>query len=70
MIIGVIFMNIKEIAKILGKSEHTIRKGLQIGAYPFGTAFKLDGSNSYNYTLYPEKVREFIGGKQNEEISH
>lgn len=64
-------MNIKEVAQALGKSEHTIRVGLQRGIYPFGTAFKLEGSSTYNYTLYPEKIREFIGGKQNEkEISH
>lgn len=59
-------MTIKEIARTLGKSEQTIRKGLQMGVYPFGTAFKLEGSTVYNYTLYPAKVEEYIGGKQNE----
>lgn len=58
-------MKIKEVAKALGKSEHTIRRGLQLGVYPFGTAFKVNEENeTYNYTLYPEKVREYIGGKQ------
>ncbi len=53
-------MTIAEVAKALGKSPGTIRAGLQLGVFPFGTAFKLPGHKTYNYTLYPKKVAEYM----------
>ena len=57
-------MTIKEAAGIIGVSPLTIRIGLQRGLFPFGTAFKTtEENNRYCYVLYPEKVREYLGGK-------
>lgn len=57
-------MTIKEAAGIIGVSPLTIRIGLQRGLFPFGTAFKTKENNKrYCYVLYPEKVREYLGGK-------
>lgn len=57
-------MTIKEAAGIIGVSPLTIRIGLQRGLFPFGTAFKTKESNKrYCYVLYPEKVREYLGGR-------
>lgn len=54
-------MKTKDVAKMLGVSVETVRIGLQVGAYPFGTAFKAKGSTHYTYVIYPQKVREYIG---------
>lgn len=64
-------MKIKEVAEALGKSELTIRVGLQMGIFPFGVAFKTKEDNKqYNYVIYPEKVKEYIrneGAEKDEE---
>ena len=52
---------IKDIAKALGVSPETVRVGLQLGMYEFGTAFKKPGRQNYTYTLYPKKCEELIG---------
>lgn len=58
-------MTVKEVAKRIGCSELTVRIGLQQGAFPFGTAFKIRPENrSYVYVIYPAKVDEFIGAKK------
>ena len=58
-------MTVKDVAKMIGCSELTVRVGLQQGVFPFGTAFKTKESNkSYVYVIYAEKVREYIGEKQ------
>lgn len=54
-------MKIEDVAKALGQSPSTIRAGLQLGVYPFGTAFKQPGHKTWTYTLYPKKVAEYIG---------
>ena len=54
-------MTIEEVAKIVGKSPQTIREGLKIGAFEFGTAFQLPGSTRYTYTIYPERVYALYG---------
>lgn len=58
-------MKVKDVAKVLGKSEKTIRDGLQMGVYPFGVAFKPAGSTKYTYTFFPAKLDEYIGGNNN-----
>ena len=55
-------ITVPEAAKIMGKSEMFIRIGLQRGLLPFGTAMKFKGSTKYNYYIYPEKFKEYIGG--------
>lgn len=53
---------IEEVAKALKVSPLSIRVGLQQGKLPFGTAFKTKEDNErYEYILFPEKVREYIG---------
>lgn len=54
-------MKIKDVADALSVSSETVRAGLQLGVYPFGTAFRQDGSKRYTYVLYPKKVREYVG---------
>lgn len=59
-------MTVNEVAKLLGKSPLTIRVGLQQGIFPFGVALKTrEDRKNYTYIIYPEKVREFIGGQDN-----
>lgn len=62
-------MKVKEVAALLGTTEQTIRVGLQQGVFPFGVAFKRKQSNkNYKYVIYPQKLKEYVGGL-NEEIS-
>ena len=57
-------MTVNEVAKLLGKSPLTIRVGLQQGIFPFGVALKTrEDRKNYTYIIYPEKVKEFIGGQ-------
>lgn len=63
-------MKVKEVAEMLGTTVETVRVGLQQGMFPFGVAIKKNPENSrYVYIIFPEKVREYVGVK-NEEISH
>ena len=55
-------LKINDIAKALGVSPETVRIGLQQNVYPFGTAFKKPGKQNFTYVLFPEKVKEYIGG--------
>ena len=58
-------MDVKEVAKLLGKTQQTIRIGLQLGVLPFGTAYKTNPENkSYTYVIFTEKVKEYIGVKE------
>ena len=58
-------MTVKEVAELLGKTQQTIRIGLQLGVLPFGTAYKTNPENkSYTYVIFPEKVKEYIGVKE------
>ena len=58
-------MTVKEVAELLGKTQQTIRIGLQLGVLPFGTAYKTNPDNkSYTYIIFPEKVKEYIGVKE------
>ena len=40
---------VTEIAKAMHKDAQYVKVGLQQGAFKFGYAIKLDGSNEYNY---------------------
>ena len=59
-------MTVEQVAKISGHSAQTIRIGLQMGIFEFGTAFKRTGSQSYTYIIYPEKVFELYGREEKE----
>ena len=58
-------MEVKVVAKLLGKTQQTIRIGLQLGVLPFGVAYKTNpDKKSYTYIIFPEKVKEYIGVKE------
>ena len=58
-------MRIREVAKLLGTTEATVRIGLQQGVFPFGVAFKTSENNKhYIYIIYPEKLREYVGERK------
>ena len=58
-------MDVKEVAELLGKTQQTIRIGLQLGVLPFGVAYKTNpDKKSYTYIIFPEKVKEYIGVKE------
>ena len=58
-------MTVKEVAELLGKTQQTIRIGLQLGVLPFGVAYKTNpDKKSYTYIIFPEKVKEYIGVKE------
>lgn len=56
-------MTIKEVAKLLGKSEMFVRIGIQRHLLPFGTAIKLPERERYSYHISPEAVYKYIKGE-------
>ena len=60
-------MTVKEVAELLGKTQQTIRIGLQLGVLPFGTAYKTNPDNkSFTYVIFPEMVKTYITGERND----
>ena len=52
---------------MLDTTPLTIRIGLQKGVFDFGVAFKRRAdSKNYTYIIYPEKLREYCGVKEDE----
>ena len=51
--------NIRRIAKAIGTSELTLRRGMEQKVVPFGAAVKCN--KRYAYLIWPEKVREYVG---------
>lgn len=51
--------DMERVAKALKVNPQTVRKGLEQGCYPFGTAVKCE--KSYSYQFFPRKVEEFLG---------
>ncbi|MBQ6945393.1 MAG: hypothetical protein IJN43_13860 [Ruminococcus sp.] len=54
-------MKVEDVARMSGHSPQTIRLGLRLGIFDFGTAFKREGSENFTYIIYPEKVYELYG---------
>ena len=54
-------MTVEDVARISGHGAQTIRLGLRMGIFDFGTAFKREGSENFTYIIYPEKVYELYG---------
>lgn len=50
-----------DVAKLIGKSDLTVREGIKREYFDFGIAMKLPGSEKYNYTIFPAKVAEMLG---------
>lgn len=59
-------MNVKEAAKLMGKSQQFVRVGLQRGIFPFGYAIKM--SSKWTYHISEAKLREYLG-ETNETVS-
>ena len=57
--------DMERVARVLKVNPQTVRKGLEQGCYPFGTAVKCN--KSYSYQFFPEKVKEYLGVTLNEE---
>ena len=53
-------LSIKEVAKLLGKSEMFVRIGIQRGLLPFGVAVKMSEGSRYSYHISPEAVYEYL----------
>lgn len=51
--------DMERVARALKVNPQTVRKGLEQGCYPFGTAVKCE--KSYSYQFFPRKVEEFLG---------
>jgi hypothetical protein len=51
--------DMERVAKALKVNPQTVRRGLEQGCYPFGTAVKCE--RSYSYQFFPQKVKEFLG---------
>lgn len=49
--------DMERVARVLKVNPQTVRRGLEQGCYPFGTAVKCD--KSYSYQFFPEKVKEY-----------
>lgn len=56
-------LTIKEVAKLLGKSEMFVRIGIQRNLLPFGIAIKLPDRERYSYHIPPHAVYEYLGIK-------
>lgn len=62
-------ITVADAAAAMGKNPQTLRVMMQMDAaggggvrlVPFGTAVQLPGSNRWNYCIYPEKFREYVG---------
>ena len=52
-------LNVKDVARLMGKNEMFIRIGLQRGLLPFGIAIKT--SSKYSYYINTNKFYEYIG---------
>lgn len=65
-------MKVRDVAKMLGMTEQTVRVGLQQNMFPFGTAYKTKSTNKqYVYVIYDKKVYEYIGeGTEDEKIQN
>lgn len=50
-----------EVAKLLGKSELTIREGIRREHFDFGVAYRMEGNKRWNFTISPAKLADFIG---------
>lgn len=54
-------LTIKQVARLMNKSEQFVRIGLQRNILPFGVAIKLDGKAKYSYHISPNKFYEYMG---------
>lgn len=52
------------IANVLGVNPATVRKGLEQGKLPFGTAIQCE--RRFSYVFFPKLVKEFLGVDLNE----
>lgn len=54
-------LTIKEVSRIMGKSEMFVRIGLQRNILPFGTAQILPNRSRYSYYISPKLFYDFVG---------
>lgn len=51
--------DMQKVARALSVNPQTVRKGLEQGCYPFGTAVKCE--RGFSYQFFPQKVKEYLG---------
>lgn len=56
-------ITVAQAAALLGKSNLFVYEGLRRGVLPFGKAYKLPGSDKWNYIISPPALYEYIGAK-------
>lgn len=54
-------LTVKQAADILNMDVQSLRVGIQKGAFPFGTAFKV--GKRFTYFINPKKFEEYTGVK-------
>ena len=59
-------ITVSDAAKILGKTDKTIRLGLQQGLFPWGVAVQTSQSG-FSYVIYPKMFKDMVGDIQLEE---
>lgn len=63
-------ITIKQVARLMNKSEQFVRIGLQRNILPFGCAIKLDGKTKYSYHISPNKFYEYMGISQTDRLHY
>lgn len=51
--------DVERVARVLKVNPQTVRRGLEQGCYPFGTAVKCE--KSYSYQFFPVMVERYLG---------
>lgn len=53
-------ITVSDVAKILGKTDKTIRLGLQQNVFPWGAAVQTSQSG-FSYVIYPKMFKDMVG---------
>jgi hypothetical protein len=56
-------LTVSEVARELGVPDQRIRCGLRANIYPFGKAYKNDGSSHYTYEIWDIHFKKWLKGE-------
>lgn len=59
---------LRDVARVLGKSEWVFALEIQNGLYPYAAAYSIKGRSKKNYIFNPVKFREFYGDEVYNEV--
>lgn len=54
-------MTVKEAAKIIGTSEHSVRMGIKMGVLPIGYAYTT--GHRMTFVILPDRLQAYVDGK-------